>query len=740
MATKLHRTDLPLKLVNSLNNSNVTFLTAPPAYGKSVLLIDVLSSHPKKSIIVIPNRTSVMLLHTYTSKLYHNKKIGYRMSNDSESSKFDDVTLITTGYFLEWITYNKKVMSNPLTLVIDEAHFSDEQTDLVIRIALHQRMHNKNLKVILSSATLDIDRYRTFVGRRERIDMITLSGGSPNVKIEYVTNFKQSKSKFSKLPRYSPPSKPPEGPEGTEGNVIINLLTTKLNGINTLIICAGENEIYSVKSDIENSKNPILQNVIIKELYSKLDHEDITDALTIGEGWTVILATNIVESSVTIKIDAVIDFGKRKLVYSDSKGRVILKTCDAAKSNIIQALARCGRGEKMVQGFVLMSKNEYDRLEDFPEPEVYRNLLYNQIIRLIRAELPIREIFKEKELQDNLEDDMMLMRSHGIIKKTEKNNYQLTPIGKIISKVKLSLLSNKFLIDVILHEDPDIWYYALLIATWIDLTDPIFYKPKRKYKEPEESYIKRCSEIMSLYYKYKEGIDCLDEILLITLDIFEEREETGETGGTGGTGGGIDINIKKLNNSGLNSKTMKSWKKIINFTTATLCDMGYIITYKTTSNEKNSDMLRSRLTPYLHGAFNDSFYEMCNFMGYKGSLKGSLKVDNNCNYDFNVINVERRRIIEIMRDNDFPKEEIDEYKNRYDPNDYNNYIFGLNTFSTGNSDIISKIIRCRSPILSDTGRILMYVNLKIPIEIWEQCIFTHLSMKDILNVYTAARF
>ena len=339
MSTKLHHTDVPKRLSDSLQNKHVTFLTAPPAYGKSVLLVDLLSRDSRRAIMLIPNKVSVLLLHKYVTKLYTNRKIGYRMSNESFSSLEDDLTLMTTGYFLEWITHNNKVMKRPLLLVIDEAHVSDEQTDSVIRISLnHYRKINDNLKIILSSATLDIERFKESINGN--IDIISVPGYFPNVDITYVSG-KSTQSYTAK---------------------IMDILETELVGINTLIICSGENEIYSLISILNERGSSVFEKASIKPLFSKLDHEEITDALNIkADEWTIIISTNIVESSITIDgVDAVIDTGYRKLAYIDSKGRTLLKEELASKSNIIQALNRCGRGKKRGKGYILMDESKYN--------------------------------------------------------------------------------------------------------------------------------------------------------------------------------------------------------------------------------------------------------------------------------------------------------------------------------------------------------------------------------------------
>src|SRR5437762_496744 len=156
---KIYHTDVLSRVFKSLYTRTTTVLTGPTGIGKTIGLIDVLAQSGKRAIIVNPHRPAIVEHYKFSTKLFPNHKIGYRMRDYSAGNSQDDVTLMTTGYFLEQITYNPKMLKYPLILAIDEAHEADWQMDLVIRLALWAAKKNPKLKVILSSATLDVKSY-----------------------------------------------------------------------------------------------------------------------------------------------------------------------------------------------------------------------------------------------------------------------------------------------------------------------------------------------------------------------------------------------------------------------------------------------------------------------------------------------------------------------------------------------------------------------------------------------------
>lgn len=546
---KIYQTDIPEKVAKSLDNENSIILKAPTGIGKSVCLVKSLAEHYKRGIIAVPNRPAVLALGDYTSKLFPKYQIGYRMSDDTSSDINDDVTIMTTGYTLEYTLHNGRVLMQPLNLVIDEAHESSWQTDLLTRISFYYRKKNKSLKVILSSATLNDELFS--INKSRNVELIGIPDAKPNIITEYLPS------------------------EGVLGIDTIKKILSSLIGVHTLIIFPGEEEISRFISILEETENlPIMR---ITQLHSKLTKEEMQEATTIGDEWTVILSTNIAESAITIKkLGAVIDTGYRKVATTGLKG-MRLEKVKAAKSNIIQSTGRCGREGTQGRAFVLFHKEVHDRLEEYPEGEVHRNPLFQQLYRLIHAKLPIYEVFDDEKLLPKVDRDLAILESHRMLTKNG-GEYKLTATGEMVSRLQLSLRSGEFLFSVIKNCPKQIWYYGVVVACWIDLNGDLFASVRSKFREPSDSFQKR---IKKLREKQLQFVDCEKDYLDTVLTIFK-----------------LDPAAK---DAGLNVKVLKMWKRGIKNT----LDMLYSMKINIEIYSIDNDVIKSHLMYSMYTVYED---------------------------------------------------------------------------------------------------------------------------------------
>jgi HrpA-like RNA helicase len=485
------------------NRKKATALKGPTGCGKSVFLVDMLASHKVRAIMVVPNRNAVYKLCGYTTKIFKHHKIGYRMHADSKSGRYDDVTIMTTGYFLEYLIYHPQIFSEPLLLVIDECHDPSWQTDLLVRIALANYHKSDNIKLILASATLDLPAHD--------YEVIEMEETKPNVSI----NFKY---------------------EGKLEALMYKLLITELIQVNTLIFFAGEDEINMFMSYLEEQEShPFLDRAHIKPLHSKLTQEEIDDALTLEDGWNITLTTNIIETAITLPgYDAVIDTAMRKVAIQTAKGPHLSKV-KAAKSNLIQSTGRVGRCGKEGKAYIMMHPDVYRELDEYPEREIFNGPVYNQLFRLIRSKFPIYEVLPP-EIHHTVKLNLLEMEKYKLVN-FKSEEIELTDAGRVVSDLQLSLKSANFLMKVIQYYDPNIWYWGLVIATWIDLNGDLFYSARKKFKESDLDFTKR---VMQLKEKQRLYINPYEDYLYTALTIWRKNPSYAA--------------------AGLNSRIMGTWK------------------------------------------------------------------------------------------------------------------------------------------------------------------------------------
>lgn len=524
-APKIYRTDIPDLLIRDLQNRDTCLITAPTGLGKTVMLIDVLAHHSKnarsKCIIVIPTRPAILAMHEYASKLFPDHIIGYRMRDKSLHHPHEDVTLMVSGYFLEYILHNKNYLQGDYTIGIDEAHEVDWSTDLLIRLMIWSKSVNPNLKLILSSATLDIIRYKSII---EKYTFLSVPAETRNVDMHFID---------------------------AESTHYTTILTGKLRGLSTLIVADGEDHIYSIIERL--GEIPELSSCNVYPLHSKLSIEEISLAVnSCQNGWTIIVSTNIVENAITIKgLRAVIDFGHRKICEIVTSGATILKSVLAAKSNIIQSTGRVGRESHRGIAYVMMIRRIYDSLNDYPPLDVYTNPLYRQIITLIRGDYPIEEVLNDVKLNHKLILDTEQLVRAGFVK-SGPEKIQLTDNGLLYSKLNLSLNAGSFLVGVLNERDASLLYPAIVIAAYMDVSGGIFYRPKRAFKEDADTYARRVEETNAKQSMYIDDfVDTIETALAVWFD------------------------DPDYGTYGLYSKNMLIWKKTVKRLSGTLTNLGY---------------------------------------------------------------------------------------------------------------------------------------------------------------------
>lgn len=486
------------------NNINRINLVLPTGQGKSVFVnayiawINKQSTGTTTCTSVMPFRATVVPLFNFLSKTFPEIKFGYGMRGNVVMSTDDNCTLETTGYWLERIMTQLKNKTLPSTnhiIMIDEAHDASWYTDLALRLVSWLQEKTKNqFKLIVASATLDVTHHSKSVSTTVTL---SLPQASANVKIKFYDhrhlNFLNPGISNEFLKYIS--------------EVVINILDEFNEKGDILIIMPGQEEIESLIEILENNQR--LSEILICPLYSQLTQEEINEAInsTIDGAQKIIVSTNIVENAITMpKLVHVIDPCLRKVIKIDKDGISQLDTVFAAKSNIEQAMGRVGRMNAVGYAHVLIPEEIFKQFKPYAENEVTRNPLYTQIIKLIKNNLPVNEIMKDVP-RKRIKEDVNYLLENGVLELVN-SEYVVTPIGSIISNIPLSIKASYFLALVLTSLEPNHWYNACVVAIWIDINTTLFYNPRKKRDQSNESYQMKKEELMEAVTPFLEQ-DCI---------------------------------------------------------------------------------------------------------------------------------------------------------------------------------------------------------------------------------------
>ncbi len=299
--------------------------------------------------------------------------VGFRVRFADSVSADTRLVLMTDGLLLA------ELASDPLlrrydTIIVDEAHERTLNIDLLLGVLKRLLPRRPDLKLIVTSATLDVERVSRFF---DGAPVITVNGRGHPIEVRYAV---ESDDPDPDLPlavlnAYQEIVTTP-GPAGS-GDVLVFL--------------PGEREIRDVGEFLERELDA---DVEVLALYSRLSWEQQSKIFQRGSRRRVVLATNVAETSITVPgIRAVIDSGLARVSRYSPRNRLQrLPIEPVSRAGAEQRKGRCGR---LGPGLCvrLYTEADFDARPAFTEPEVLRTNLAALLLRLAADGLGSAEQF-----------------------------------------------------------------------------------------------------------------------------------------------------------------------------------------------------------------------------------------------------------------------------------------------------------------------------------------------------------
>jgi ATP-dependent helicase HrpA len=302
------------------------------------------------------------------------RSVGFRVRFADQVSDATRLVLMTDGLLLA------ELSSDPLlrrydTVIVDEAHERTLNVDLLLGVLKRLLPRRPELKLIVTSATLDVERVSRFF---DDAPIIAVSGRSYPIEVRY----RQSE-------------------EGDEDPDLPSAVLAAYQEIATepgdigngdvLVFLPGEREIRDVGELLERELN---LRVEVLSLYSRLSWEQQSKIFQRGSRQRIVLSTNVAETSITVPgIRAVIDSGLARISRYSVRNRLQRLPIEAvSRASADQRKGRCGR---LAAGLCmrLYSEENFEQRAAFTEPEVLRTNLAALLLRLAAEGLGQAEDF-----------------------------------------------------------------------------------------------------------------------------------------------------------------------------------------------------------------------------------------------------------------------------------------------------------------------------------------------------------
>jgi ATP-dependent helicase HrpA len=340
--------------------------------------------------------------------------VGYKVRFHDKVSADTSIKLMTDGILLAEI-HSDPLLKNYDTIIIDEAHERSLNIDFLLGYLKQLLPRRPDLKLIITSATLDADRFAKHFGAV----VIEVSGRSYSVETRY------------RPLQVSEEGEAQDVPQAISG-ALDELAAGGLRG-DVLVFLPGEREIRDT-AEVLRKHHP--KGIEILPLFSRLSAAEQDKVFKTGGQRRVVLATNVAETSLTVpNIGYVIDCGLARVNRYSIRQKVeqlhIEKISRAAAN---QRAGRCGR---VMSGVCVRLYEEADfaQRDEFTDPEIFRVSLATVILRMSALELgDIAEFpFIEPPTPRMIADGYQLLAELGAIDETRK----LTKLGYELAKLPL---------------------------------------------------------------------------------------------------------------------------------------------------------------------------------------------------------------------------------------------------------------------------------------------------------------
>lgn len=346
--------------------------------------------------------------------------VGYKVRFTDQISDQTQIKLMTDGILLAEIQ-NDRFLNQYDTIIIDEAHERSLNIDFILGYLKQLLPRRPDLKVIITSATIDPERFSKHFSNAP---IIEVSGRTYPVEVRY---------------------RPLTGDDDSEGDrdqlegifqAVDELCDEGLGDI--LIFMNGEREIRDT-ADALSKRN--LRDTEIVPLYARLSAGEQNKIFQPHAGRRIVLATNVAETSLTVPgIKYVIDPGTARISrysYRTKVQRLPIEPISQASAN--QRKGRCGRTE---EGICIRLYSEEDFLSrpEFTDPEILRTNLASVILQMTALGLGDIEAFPFVEAPDkrNIQDGVRLLEELGAINDQIKDpKKRLTESGKQLARLPI---------------------------------------------------------------------------------------------------------------------------------------------------------------------------------------------------------------------------------------------------------------------------------------------------------------
>ncbi len=411
--------------------------------------------------------------------------VGYKVRFNDTLSKGAWVKLMTDGILLAE-TQTDPLLRQYDTIIIDEAHERSLNIDFLLGYLKQLLPKRPDLKLIITSATIDADRFARHFGREVKgadgmeivpAPVIEVSGRLYPVEIRYrpIDNADRSgvstevaQARARAEGRASQAQKDREQRDLMDAVVDAVDELARIGSGDVLVFLPGEREIRDAAEALRKHHPP---HVEILPLFARLSAAEQERVFKISNARRIVLATNVAETSLTVPgIRYVVDAGLARVKRYSYRNKVEqLQIEPVAQSAANQRAGRCGRVAAGVC-IRLYDEQDFQGRAKFTDPEILRSSLASVILRMKSLHLTDVESFPFIEPPPGraIADGYQLLQELGAVEEQGGVN-RLTALGRQLAKLPLDPRVGRM---ILAGRDNACLTELLIIAAALSVQDP----------------------------------------------------------------------------------------------------------------------------------------------------------------------------------------------------------------------------------------------------------------------------
>lgn len=370
--------------------------------------------------------------------------VGYQVRFDDKTSNQTKIKLMTDGILLAE-TQDDRDLRRYHTIILDEAHERSLNIDFLLGYMKLLLARRPDLKLIISSATMDAGAFSDFFGGAP---IINVEGRTYHVDLHYMPQARPDEELSEHVAR------------------AVNWLSEYDEKGDVLVFLPGEREIRDCEEELNRLELP---HTDILPLFARLGLADQQRIFHPDKRRRrIVLATNVAETSLTIPgIIYVIDSGLARISrYLPGRQIQRLQVEPISQASARQRAGRCGR---VTEGVCirLYAQSDFEQREAFTDPEIKRSALAGVILRMADLRLPALGEFPLPDPPGSrlINEGYKTLREIGAIDRHKK----LTATGRSLARLPIDPRLGRILLEAEHeHSLPEM----LVIVAGLSIMDP----------------------------------------------------------------------------------------------------------------------------------------------------------------------------------------------------------------------------------------------------------------------------